>query len=64
MNLVGVEDADDLMIEIMDVLSEGGSIPETGNIYVFVYQPKNFNIRYDENPLVAVTSVFDGVSKE
>ena len=39
--LLGTEDADDLMIEIMDVLGESQeSIPEIGKIYVFVYQPK------------------------
>ncbi|GIS09147.1 MAG: hypothetical protein CM15mP113_2770 [Pseudomonadota bacterium] len=41
-DILGTEDADDLMIEIMDVL--GSSItsnPEVGKIYVFVYQPKN-----------------------
>ena len=58
--LLGTEDADDLMIEIMDVLGESQeSIPEVGKIYVFAYQPSTPNIRYDQNPLVAVTSVFD-----
>ena len=35
--LVGVESADDIMQEVLGVLSEGSS-PETGNIYVFVYK--------------------------
>ena len=57
--LLGTEDADDLMIEIMDVLGESiTSIPEVGKIYVFVYQPKTSG-RYDQNPLVAVTNIFD-----
>ena len=55
--LVGVESADDIMQEVLGALSEGGS-PEVGNIYVFVYRPKTPNIRYDEHPLVAVTSVY------
>ena len=55
--LAGIESADDIMQEVLGVLSEGGS-PETGNIYVFVYKPKTPNIRYDEHPLVAVTSVY------
>ena len=39
-NLVGSEDPDDLMIEIMNVLGDSEqSIPEIGKIYVFVYQP-------------------------
>ena len=58
-NLIGSEDADDLMIEIMDVLSDSEqSTPEVGKIYVFVYQPKTSG-RYDKNPLVAVTNIFD-----
>ena len=57
--LLGTEDADDLMIEIMDVLGDSeGSLPEVGKLYVFVYQPKTSGIRYDQNPLVAVTEVY------
>ena len=55
--LVGTESADDIMQEVLEALTEGGS-PEEGNIYVFVYKPKTPNIRYDEHPLVAVTSVY------
>ena len=41
-DIIGTEDADDLMIEIMDVLGDSiASSPEVGKIYVFVYQPKN-----------------------
>ena len=58
-DIIGTEDADDLMIEIMDVLGDSiSSIPEVGKIYVFVYQPKTPG-RYDQNPLVAVTNIFD-----
>ena len=58
-DLLGTEDADDLMIEIMDALGDcEGSLPEVGKIYVFVYQPKTAGIRYDQNPLVAVTDIF------
>jgi len=57
-NIIGTEDPDDLMIELMGVLDEGGKIPESGKYYVFVYQPKTPNIRYDQNPLVAVTDIF------
>ena len=43
--IVGTEDADDLMIEIMDVLGSSiTSSPEVG-IYVFVYQPKTQGLR-------------------
>ena len=54
-NLLGTEDADDLMLEIISVLTEGGKVPEPGEFYVFVYNPKTPGIRYDQNPLVAVT---------
>ena len=59
-SLLGTEDADDLMIEIMDVLGDSeGSLPEVGKLYVFVYQPKTAGIRYDQNPLVAVTNIYE-----
>ena len=57
-DLLGTEDADDIMIEIMDVLGDSiASTPEVGKIYVFVYQQNTS--RYDQNPLVAVTNIFD-----
>jgi hypothetical protein len=57
-NLIGTEDPDDLMIEILDILQESGKIPSVGKFYVFVYNPKTRNIEYDQNPLVAVTDRF------
>lgn len=57
-SIVGTEDPDDLMIEIMSVLNESGKIPNEGKYYIFVYNPKTPNIRYDQNPLVAVSNVF------
>jgi len=57
-NLIGNEDPDDLMLEILNVLSESGKVPQSGKYYVFVYNPKTPNIQYDQNPLVAVTDVF------
>lgn len=57
-NLVGNENPDDLAQEILEVLTEGSNVPEEGSYYVFVYQPKTPNIRYDAHPLVAVTDVF------
>ena len=58
-NLTGIEDADDLMMEIISVLDEGDKVPAVGNFYVFVYNPKTPGIRYDQNPLVAVTQVLE-----
>ena len=59
-NLIGTEEADDVMIELMDSLtSTSTSSPSAGKYYVFVYNAKTPNIQFDSNPLVAVTDVFD-----
>ena len=58
--LIGTEEADDIMIELMDNLSTTvTSSPSVGKYYVFVYSAKTPNIQYDSNPLVAVTDVFE-----
>lgn len=54
----GLEDVDDIMLEIMDVLKDTELVPEVGGFYTFVYSPKTANIRFDEYPLVEVTSIF------
>jgi len=56
--LVGNEDPDDIMLEILEVLQESPKVPNVGKFYVFVYNPKTPNIQYDQNPFVAVTDVF------
>ena len=58
-SVIGTESADDLMINLMDTLTEGEKVPEVGKYYTFVYSPKTPNISYDSNPLVAVTEVFE-----
>ena len=57
-SLTGLEKPDDLMLELMDILSPSGLVPDEGRFYIFVYNPKTPNIRYDQNPLVAVSNVF------
>ena len=58
-NLIGTEDADDIMMELMNALnSDSTLVPDVGKYYVFVYKPKTPLIQYDQNPLVAVTDVF------
>jgi hypothetical protein len=57
-NLIGNEDPDDLMIELMEVLTETETKPSAGNYYTFFYNPKTLGITYDEYPLVAVTDMF------
>jgi hypothetical protein len=58
-NLIGIEDPDDLMTEVMGLLKESGRVPESGKIYTFVYLAKTPNLQYDQNPLVAVTDVYN-----
>jgi hypothetical protein len=57
-NLIGIESADDLMLELMSILPETKSPPIAGKFYIFVYNAKTPNMRYDQNPLVAVTDVY------
>ena len=56
-NLVGTENADDIMEELLSVLTESGSA-NTGKYYTFVYRAKTPNTEYDEFPLVGVTDIF------
>ena len=57
-SFIGIETADDIMGELIGVLSEGGKVPEAGKYYTFFYSAKTSGIQYDEHPLVAVTDVF------
>jgi len=57
-NLIGTEDADDIMESLIGVLSEGGKIPTAGKYYTFFYNAKTPGIQYDQYPLVGVTEVF------
>jgi hypothetical protein len=56
--LIGTENSDDLMLELIDILPETNEPPKVGKFYIFVYNAKTPNLRYDQNPLVAVTEVF------
>ena len=51
-SLIGTEDPDDLMLDIIGKLSDTVTpIPDLGNYYTFVYKAKTPNITYDTNPL-------------
>ena len=53
------KDSSELMMELMEACNETVTpVPDVGKFYFFVYAPKTPNIRYDENPLVAVTDIF------
>lgn len=56
--ITGKERGDDLMLELLEVIPESGKIPQVGKFYIFVYNAKTPNIQFDQNPLVAVTDVF------
>ena len=57
-NLIGNEDPDDVMVELLEVLTEGPKSVQAGKMYIFVYNAKTNQLRYDQNPFVAVTDVF------
>ena len=52
-------DPEDLMLEIMDALSNTvEAIPSVGNYYTFVYNAKTTGKQYDQHPLIACTDLF------
>jgi hypothetical protein len=58
-NLLGVETADDIMIELMNILTENRTPPVAGKYYIFVYNAKTQSLRYDQNPFVYVKKVYN-----
>ena len=52
----GLNNADDIMMNIMEVFTQTDLTPDAGNYYTFVYHAKTPGV-YDEFPLVAVTYV-------
>jgi len=57
-DLIGNEDPDDLMLLILEALTETEFIPEVGNLYTFVYNAKTPGIVYDIHPLIQVTEIY------
>ena len=52
-------DPEDLMLEIMDALSNTvEAIPTVGKYYTFVYNAKTTGKQYDQHPLIACTDLF------
>ena len=49
---------DDMMFELLQILTEEVLVPEVGRYYTFIYQPKTSRIRYDEHPLIACVGIF------
>ena len=57
--ILGLNDPEDIMIEIIDVLNDVEIVPSPDNYYTFIYNAKTPDILYDQHPLVAVTSIFN-----
>jgi len=53
----GTRDPEDLMMIIMELFKEEVLYPEPGKFYTFVYNPKTPEIKYDQHPLIACTSL-------
>ena len=52
-------DPEEIMLTIMDIFNQTVTpIPEAGNFYTFVYNPKTPNITYDQHPLIACVDLF------
>ena len=54
----GAEDADLIMMNILQIFNETDLVPDAGKFYTFIYQAKTPKLEYDKHPLVAVTEVF------
>lgn len=52
-------DPEDIMVELMDVLTEAEIVPDVGNYYTYIFNAKTPNIKYDQHPLVAVLEIFN-----
>ena len=53
-----LDDADDIMMNIMEVFSQTEIIPNVGNYYTFVYNAKTPGESYDQHPLIACVDLF------
>ena len=57
-SIIGIKDPDDIMLELLEVLTESpAQSVQVGKIYVFVYNAKTAQLRYDQNPFVEVDAV-------
>lgn len=54
----GLTDPEDIMLELMDTLTESEIVPDVGNYYTYIFNAKTPNITYDQHPLVAVLEIF------
>ena len=53
----GLDDPEDIMIAIIEVLSETEMVPDQSGFYTFIYNAKTPNITYDQHPLIEIISI-------
>ena len=51
-------DPDDMMLKIIETLTEVDVAPDVGKYYTFIYKPITPRIEYDEYPLIACVGLF------
>ena len=51
-------DPEEIMLIIMELFTIEEILPEVGNFYTFIYNPKTPNITYDQHPLIACVDLF------
>jgi hypothetical protein len=56
--LVNMRDPDDIMTELMGILTDIEVAPSVGRYYTFIYSAKTPLIEYDEFPLIACVGVY------
>ena len=56
--MLGTTDPDDMMLKIIETLTEIDVVPLPGRYYTFIYKPITPRIEYDEYPLIACIDVF------
>lgn len=56
-NIEGLNDPEDMMLEILGVLTEVEVVPDVGKYYTFVYNAKTPGLIYDQHPLIATFDI-------
>ena len=54
----GLNDPQDIMMEIISIFQETEIIPEVGKYYTFIYIPKTRDLAFDNFPLIACIDIF------
>ena len=56
--IAGLNDPQDIMMEIISIFQETEIIPDVGKYYTFIYIPKTRDLPFDNFPLIACIDVF------